>query len=1516
VSKFEAMLVDVGVRIERRDTNILFHTFNIVQDGYLNRQEYWTVLALTDFEIDEVVEKIRSTLLRQSSPLGGDGETTTAPTKLRVNSTLREVFRAANANRDGILSVMDTLALCARVGVYVTEEEARKVMKVVDEDGDDRIEEGDFLRSLGHKGDSIVKKAHRLRDAAAALRIWLTRNNKMGLSASINASMYSAALAHQWTELRTRHEKSYGTKFPGYLTPDDILILLLSIGVRVTTAEARELVLIMGPERSGRLQQADLIQFMGSSCRSFGELCALMERDVMKPLIDCYRAYRAGVRENEEHYDLKDEYDNMVRGIVKTVEAANVAESKSGMDVVSVLQVKTGVETFMCGYTTPEDQMPTLEEWTCLCSLTGAVVAGDETFGARLKVFLSGLCAHVAGPLLTGRKGDELSLKQAAAVLQKMLRHEAELAGRAKKRDYKAVFALFDEDGSGTISLKEFRQMLEKLHLIDELTEAQIPALLQMFDHKNRGKVDLEAFTHFSEANQGAASKEEDYDSEEEDKKIGLLSSNPPAAISRNGDCDWLVWFLWKESCKISPRDPESVVTDLEVACADSGLGESTGFVEVAELWRVLGELGVRAYLTRAQFDAGVVHLLDNRSDKSGDKRVDKSSSQDSSLVDYEALCRYMVRMGRAFIELEQARRKVDEAKYEDMKKAFLAAMLIEENDPRAGMGKESERRSNSLKFERVFKRMDSNSDGAITVDEFRKGLKLLKYKGLRDWTQQMAWRFFEDIDCNSDGLLSLVEFSAFVRSSGQSSGPRSLKKSKMSARVEEEVDDDEDDLFIKTRMDVSDDKLFGKISVVLQDSVAPEGRQIKGDHAHMENIKSTVRKFFLRSDEERLGVVSESRFKVFCRNSGLSSRLNTSEMKLLLQRLSRKASNKVSSETLIDYERLCSRISVVEESIAHGKAEGVMLRLQDAAVESEGAGRPFLGLCSLSDHSLTGRMSEEEFIHTARMMGCALSAHDMLALRDLFPHCFVVAVAGKIHINYKEVNRLLEAYTPWGGDDRRETHAQELRLSTRLSRSGTPMTGYAASPYNLGSNSLRSPGGFFINTPQAPREPEIGYDDSQRFSMSLGTGRHKRGGTSAHDLVVWSLAEKVNKAVEDRTRVRGFPYSLSRQFAVYDRGDRGTVSMQVFQGTLDDLGVYMSAVDVSAVSGSLGIDGGVDYSAFCNVCAKEANIVEGRGQEEISRRPLDSTALQPAFLCQPRVAQRVVELQRSNRNPRDIFLAIDLDRSGLLSTKRFRGVVEDLELLQTEHQIGQCVSAFAHLGERNMVCYEDFCDVLERAANSYANTREGLIPPPKGRWSRDPGASADDLSLPNKDWGNSLLRDSFSSERKASRFESSGRSQRYDDNEEDEGLDLPSLRRGDFLGNTTRSRYDNEYSLSGRGVTGVSTPMSLSPPRQSLSRLEAPRSPPRRVGVGMWGNSTPLAKKGVVPRVDNRWCCPVCYYTENALDTDICEVCTSHNHDHDKSFQLRVKCPSCSFENGQFAYECEMCHKGLPGKK
>ena len=554
--------------------------------------------------------------------------------------------------------------------------------------------------------------------------------------------------------------------------------------------------------------------------------------------------------------------------------------------------------------------------------------------------------------------------------------------------------------------------------------------------------------------------------------------------------------------------------------------------------------------------------------------------------------------------------------------------------------------------------------------------------------------------------------------------------------------------------------------------------------------------------------------------------------------------------------------------------------------------------------------------------MGCILTPADITALRDLVPHVFSISVGGEQSVDYRELARLLETYTPkfttgFGGSFVRTAATTLMRTPSSYNRSEsnatldfhgmssrptTPFSPFNGSPFSTTrlqpqtNTTLSAPGGQFISTSNLNRSVDFG-----------GTSK----GVAAFEMVLCAIAERVSTAAQNRSAVRGVPYSILKQLAAFDRNGSGFVTVRVLQSTLRDLGVALSPTDLLALNSAFGAaDGGIDYSAFSQMCDREGSSA-GESAFSSTKKSHNLFGEMPktslSFLQKPRIMQRLLELQREG-DLRSVFSASDIDGSGLVSAMKFAQIVRDLALLQSEYQVGQCVSAFASLSDRqcSMVCYEDFCDELDRMAADFAASHEGLIPPPHtNRTLRESLATITDFN-------SAIGRVSQKNSEPADIEED-------DDGDEDDQEFGPP--RSPSPKPRQERRYDRRYSSSpschSRSIPDNSA-ASFSPARRSnIGRIEAPRSPPRKVGASLWGSRTALHKKGIPHRQDDgeTWVCAVCYYTENDAAARTCEVCTSPNH-MNKDFQVKVQCSNCTFLNGQFALSCEMCGEGILKKR
>jgi Ca2+-binding EF-hand superfamily protein len=993
--------------------------------------------------------------------------------------------------------------------------------------------------------------------------------------------------------------------------------------------------------------------------------------------------------------------------------------------------------------------------------MTDSAVTEENHYGINIKKLLEGICLAITGGIDYSSDSESTSVDMLCRDLQRMIIEEAQAAGikskNGKKLDYQAAFALFDDDGTGTITADEFQHMMVRLQLVDLLPEGQLAKVVAKFDTQGKGYISYDDFEAFAESGQFAGIML-DLDEEEDDEDFCMSSNTPPVAITKNSDMDWLAWFLYKEAYKIDAVDPESVINELEAVCTESEVLDNQGAVTKKELWTILFELKLKGNMSHRQFEAAIDHITCEPDDRGNGEE----------LVDYESLCRYVIRMGRAYNSLVQEQKKGVESKY-----AKLKEMLLKELTSMVSHGTEKADKFNSRKdgmfsmehgksfgtsnfrYEKVFRRLDDDGDGRINCREFKNGLRRLRISNEKAWSLKLVRKLFDECDDNGDGLLDLREFSRMINNwiNGNPNDTDAATKNMVAnLRLDDDDNADDDGIFKKERV-IYDSELFQKITSTLMD-VVPAGNS--SGQSHVESVKHAVRKFFSRSDPENTGVVSEERFRAFCRRSSLQEKLSTSEMRALLDKLRKKnrRSRIRSSSTngfVIDYERFLHQISKNGESVPHSHAEAALTRLQDAAVESAAAGRPFIGLCSLVDPKLTGTISAEELLMTVKMMGITMTADELRAIQELLPPS---AVGKDGSFDYRELYWTIQHHTPPTGGLRGD-FTKTFDFGARTLSPGTPMEGYSMkksykeSPRDLdyGGGPLSTPMGTMVATPMRGGDTinstlyrssqKLGHtfadrDRDPRYSTNAGDvgmrpGSRTMASSAAYERQIEILGERSKLAVEEKSREWGSPFSLRKQFEVYDSDMNGLVSMRTFQSTLDELGVLLSATELHAVQSYFGRpeDSMIDYHAFCTTFfdnnvrnLTKSNTYSNSRQHPDGDRKGDRNSLyhDRDHLPPPsRITDTLRKLKSDGKDPRDIFEAYDLDQTGMVDVKDFRRVVSQLQLLQTEHQMRNAEETYASLSDRYLICYEDFCRALETNAASefggheYGATRRSL---------------------------------------------------------------------------------------------------------------------------------------------------------------------------------------------------------------
>jgi len=1556
LSRFKSMLYDIGLRLDKGEIGAhVFHYFDVKQDKSINREEFNQFVSLTPYELDETVLQIKERLWT----------VTKGSSKLKHNRLLRDIFNILNVNQNKIIDLVEILMMTSRLGIFLTEEEGRDLRRLMDLDKDDRVTEKDFVGFMKSSGNLAARRAQRVRDSAVSLRRWLIRGSS-GLGAG------NSTKANAWKDLEVQHKQSYGSKFPGYFIPLDFSLIMSKLGIMLSPVELRELTMVVAPTEDGRVHKHDIERFTNSSSRAFGEILSMLEKDILKPIVDVYKEMKyeaekkSSVDGKNKIEELQNEYDEILGEIVHAVRNHRISgdDVSGGSDlkheVVSPVQVKAGIETLLSSYyTTPPHLVPNLEEWVCLACMTDSAVTEENHFGINIKHLLEGICLAITGGIDYSTDTESTSVDMLCRDLQRMIIEEAQFAGsrvkNGKKRlDYQAAFALFDDDGTGTISVDEFQHMMVRLQLVDLLPEGQLAKVVAKFDTQGKGYISYDDFEAFAESGLFAGIMQ-DIDDEEEDEDFGMSSNTPPVAITKNSDMDWLAWFLYKEAYKIDSVDPESVINELEAVCTESEVLDNQGAVTKKELWTILSELKLKGGMSHRQFEAAIDHIT---------CEADEGNPKGEELVDYESLCRYVIRMGRAYNSLIQEQKKAVEAKYSKMKEALLKELTSMVSHGTDQSDKFNSRKhglfsmehgkafgTSNFRYEKVFRRLDDDGDGRISCREFKNGLRRLRVSNEKAWSLKLIRKLFDDCDDNGDGLLDLREFSGMINNwinGNPNETDAATKNMVANLRLDDDDDGDGDGIFKKERV-IYDSELFQKITSTLLD-VVPAGNS--SGQSHIEAVKSAVRKFFSRSDPDNTGVVSEERFRAFCRRSSLQERLSTSEMRALLDKLRKRnrRSRIRSSSTngfIIDYEKFLHQITKNGESVPHSHAESALTRLQDAAVESAAAGRPFIGLCSLVDPKLTGTISSEELIMTVKMMGITISEEELRAVQELLPPG---AVGKDGSFDYRELYWTIQHHTPPPAVGQRNDFHKTFDFGARTLSPTTPFNetgyrtrkGYRETPHELdyGGGTLSTPMGTMVATPMkggdtintalyrsSMKHGHTTADRDPRYSTSAGevvpSGTRTLASSAAYERQIDLLGDRTKLAVEDKSRQWGSPFSLRKQFEVYDSELTGLVSLRTFQSTLDELGVMLSATELHAIQSYFGRpeDNMIDYHTFCATFFEDTvhnatrsksytrdHYHNSRGHHGgMTRHSYDRD--RDNLPAPSRITETLRKLKRDGKDPRDIFEAYDLDQTGLVDVKDFRRVVNQLQLLQTEHQLHHAEETYASLSDRYLICYEDFCRALEVTAASefgpheYGATRRNL---------EQSGDGARMRSVMGDGYDGRRSRDdhTYGGNRNRGEYNDRGRGLDYDETTPRDGYS-DTFHRGRSFDKDFSSTYDKGGSLlppkpsdsvsrfQTRNSHTYNTSSSYdsgrfrssSPTPKSRSSMEPPRSPPGKVGSIMWGSDTPLAQKGDTPHLagtSEKWVCSVCYFTENQKDSQQCEVCESPNYNNNK---VRASC-------------------------
>lgn len=129
----------------------IFLEFDRDGDGYITREDLKSALISMGKRVTD--EEVRQLL--DEADLDGDGKVSfkeflrmNASAKMRKiheDSELMEAFDYYDANKDGLVSVSELQSALGRLGMPVTKEEAQKMIKAADTDGDGQVSFEEFV---------------------------------------------------------------------------------------------------------------------------------------------------------------------------------------------------------------------------------------------------------------------------------------------------------------------------------------------------------------------------------------------------------------------------------------------------------------------------------------------------------------------------------------------------------------------------------------------------------------------------------------------------------------------------------------------------------------------------------------------------------------------------------------------------------------------------------------------------------------------------------------------------------------------------------------------------------------------------------------------------------------------------------------------------------------------------------------------------------------------------------------------------------------------------------------------------------------------------------------------------------------------------------------------------------------------------------------------------------------------------------------------------------------------------
>eukprot|EP00611_Tribonema_gayanum_P013061 TRINITY_DN2382_c0_g1_i1.p1 TRINITY_DN2382_c0_g1~~TRINITY_DN2382_c0_g1_i1.p1 ORF type:complete len:1787 (+),score=415.93 TRINITY_DN2382_c0_g1_i1:3-5363(+) len=935
----------------------------------------------------------------------------------------------------------------------------------------------------------------------------------------------------------------------------------------------------------------------------------------------------------EEEAAFRDAFGQLLEEAEQSIKADD-----AGMATID--SVRNGLATL----SSTDKALLTASEWAQTVQFVGA--DDPERYLVDCKRLFEGVCMAILSEEDTSAEevAEEVALANMEALdlvcedLVRMIQEEALQPDGSL--DYSKPFRLFDEDGSGTVPIDEFRRMLYRLNVDSLLRENQVVELMNRFDVDRAGSITLQEFQAFAEKKSwGESGVEDDVQLSPPPLHASSKLMNRTNALAKQTSKGKAAWPEDVDKYKITgTQQGDSLVMAIAEKLhkshrwkggkTDAEMDVLAGFMAMDQ--QRVGHLPpakVMASLKRLEITLDMPPAAAEQA-----LGVEAFKAKTHGEVDYKLLVAAIMRGWAALTASKGPKSKGGfmtgsdtlDRKLASLQKEFRAIATPRASDALQGTTFYSHR------MHKIFDKMDADGNGRLSAAEFRRGLRqqgLGAYLNDRDMR-----RIFNAFDQDSNGSVDYAEFCDFILHTV-------LNKSATS----EDSDSDSATSLGTSSSGFDSDDLFGDEHGGHLSTLYTKAAKLMWVFAPTEAKQKRVWDY-MRSKEHGsagAGQVTEKRFRDFLRRSGAGpspkgDALTSKEVSELVGVLDPKCKGSVNYAKFLKkvFEELKPKAPKPADDGASKKPSqapdlpSILHQLQEAILQSNARGRPYHGLFALSDEHRSGLVQLDALKHTLGMLGCRLQDADVLKIIKALPE------RSDGMVDFEELYRLLLRTPP----------PMHLMPRPHLTHFG---------------------GGTVLMWP-----PPV--------TVSGGAGHGDMGvdlfsGSTSHcgDVVMMDVASRVRQRVLEKTQQWGPQFSLSRQFEFHDPHGKGLVATEDFANVLEQLSVDLSRHELQRLEQLFDRygDHAMDYMEFCNRV-----LCESADTQAVARK-----------LC-----ARFSDLRRNGVDIRAAFEMFDLSRTGFVSRTSFREVIKRLQVPVTEHQVQALQSSFCQLGQPDSISYED----------------------------------------------------------------------------------------------------------------------------------------------------------------------------------------------------------------------------------